>query len=554
MSLPERVFLHVWSGTEADAHALVQRHYPGCEVVGLSHRLMRESSRRDQVRVLRSLIGRAVVFFFQSVRDAHYRQLLSCTGLLHHCSHTVIADSSGVYETYRRRDWLWLLPKMLGSAVTDGVVLAFFWVFLHLIQLGKRAPVLPSGDGDLDVAYLYPYPLNRSSVPGGAMSHVRGVLGGFAKSGASSEVFSACLLPSAGFRTHQIEPGNRPHLFWETLVLSYNLRFARAVRAQLRGKRPRVLYQRHMPFTYAGAILSRWLRVPLILEFNGSNVWMAQHWDPMKFGSWLRMCEDVSLAHAWLIVVVSEVLRDELMACGISESRILVNPNAVDPDFFRPGRGGREVRQQLGVTKDDVLVGFIGTFGPWHGVKVLQQAIEELLREPAAGKKQLHFVLVGEGLLYPEVANQLAKFCAAGKVSLTGLLPHDQIPSYLDACDILVSPHISLPGRRFFGSPTKLFEYMAMGKAIVASNLDQLAQVLQHNRTAWLVEPGNTKELTSAITLLAEDPELRERLGRAARATAVEKHSWRQNAKSVLARIWADTYTAQATPAPQGYP
>ena len=163
-------------------------------------------------------------------------------------------------------------------------------------------------------------------------------------------------------------------------------------------------------------------------------------------------------------------------------------------------------------------------------------------------------MLVGEGLLYPEVANQLAKFCAAGKVSLTGLLPHDQIPSYLDACDILVSPHISLPGRRFFGSPTKLFEYMAMGKAIVASNLDQLAQVLQHNRTAWLVEPGNTKELTSAITLLAEDPELRERLGRAARATAVEKHSWRQNAKSVLARIWADTYTAQATPAPQGYP
>ncbi|PYX54304.1 MAG: glycosyltransferase WbuB, partial [Acidobacteria bacterium] len=92
-----------------------------------------------------------------------------------------------------------------------------------------------------------------------------------------------------------------------------------------------------MPFTYAGAILSRWLRVPLILEFNGSNVWMAQHWDPMKFGSWLRMCEDVSLAHAWLIVVVSEVLRDELVACGISESRILVNPNAVDPDFFRPG-------------------------------------------------------------------------------------------------------------------------------------------------------------------------------------------------------------------------
>ncbi len=536
-----------------DARALVQRHYPGCEVVALSHRLMRESSLRDQIRLLRSLVGRAVVFFFQSVKDAHYRQLLSCSGLLHHCSHTVIADSLGVYETYRRRDWLWLLPKVLGSALTDGAVLAFFWVFLHLIQLAKRPQLLPSGNADLDVAYLYPYPLGRASVPGGAMSHIRGVLGGFARNGASSEAFSACGLHANGFESHQIEPGKRPYLFWESLVLSYNLRFAIAVRAQLRGRRPRVLYQRHMPFTYAGALLSSWLRVPLILEFNASNVWVAQHWDPVHFGSWLRICEDVSLAHAWLIVVVSEVLRDELVAGGISESRILVNPNGVDPDFFAPGRGGRKVRQQLGVTQDDVLVGFIGTFGPWHGVKVLQQAIEDLLRGPVADKERLRFVLVGEGLLYPEVRNKLKEFCAAGSVSFTGLIPHDQIPSYLDACDILVSPHISLPGRRFFGSPTKLFEYMAMGKAIVASRLDQLAQVLQHNQTAWLVEPGNIEELTSAITLLAGDPELRERLGRNARVAAMEKHSWPQNAQRVLARVYADTSTAPPIPTAQGY-
>ena len=83
----------------------------------------------------------------------------------------------------------------------------------------------------------------------------------------------------------------------------------------------------------------------------------------------------------------------------------------------------------------------------------------------------------------------------------TGALPHDKVAEYLDAADILVSPHIPMPdGSRFFGSPTKLFEYMAMGKAIVASRLEQLAEILEHDRTAWLVTPGNTEELAEAIS------------------------------------------------------
>jgi glycosyltransferase involved in cell wall biosynthesis len=90
-------------------------------------------------------------------------------------------------------------------------------------------------------------------------------------------------------------------------------------------------------------------------------------------------------------------------------------------------------------------------------------------------------------------------------------------------------------GRPFFGSPTKLFEYMAMGKAIIASNLDQLAQVLRHQYTAILVEPGNVAELVSAIRLLANDSGLRHRLGKQARQTAIAKHTWQQNVSRVLA-------------------
>jgi len=98
-------------------------------------------------------------------------------------------------------------------------------------------------------------------------------------------------------------------------------------------------------------------------------------------------------------------------------------------------------------------------------------------------------------------------------------------------------------GRPFFGSPTKLFEYMAMGKAIAASALDQISQVLEHGRTALLVKPGDANELAEAMQRLAGDAQLRIELGRNARETALARHTWRQNARRVLAH-YADTQVA----------
>jgi glycosyltransferase involved in cell wall biosynthesis len=90
-------------------------------------------------------------------------------------------------------------------------------------------------------------------------------------------------------------------------------------------------------------------------------------------------------------------------------------------------------------------------------------------------------------------------------------------------------------GSPFFGSPTKLFEYMAMGKAIAASSLDQIADVLVHERTALLVRPGDPRELAEAIQRLAADAQLRIELGRNAREASLAHHTWRQNAMRVLA-------------------
>jgi glycosyltransferase involved in cell wall biosynthesis len=275
------------------------------------------------------------------------------------------------------------------------------------------------------------------------------------------------------------------------------------------------------------------LKVSLILEYNGSEAWIAKHWDPNPLWSWIRLCEDVTLRCAARIIVVSEVLRQELLERGIPADRIRVNPNAVDPNYFYPGRGRELGRRQLDVEPDEVLIGFVGSFSLWHGIEILQQAIVSLLS--ASTPCRLRFVLIGDGLLHGEMRSALAAYESTGEVIFTGPLPRDKVAEYLDASDILVSPHIPMPdGSRFFGSPTKLFEYMAMGKGIVASRLDQLAEVLEHDRTAWLITPGNVEELAEAILCLALDQPKREALGSAARRAAVERHSWSHNVACAL--------------------
>src|SRR2546428_13866762 len=119
------------------------------------------------------------------------------------------------------------------------------------------------------------------------------------------------------------------------------------------------------------------------------------------------------------------------------------------------------------------------------------------------------------------VAQMLRNGGAKHRAILAGAGADERVPPLLDACDVLVSPHVPLEdGSEFFGSPTKLFEYMATGKAIIASRLGQIGEVLTDEESALLVEPGNAHQLSEAILRLSRTIDLRERLGVAARRAA----------------------------------
>jgi glycosyltransferase involved in cell wall biosynthesis len=275
--------------------------------------------------------------------------------------------------------------------------------------------------------------------------------------------------------------------------------------------------------------------VPFVLEYNGSEVWISRNWGrPLRFQGTAELVEATLLRSADLVVVVSRPIRDDLVAQGIAPEKVLVNPNGVDPERYSPAVDGTAVRRRRGLEGRRVI-GFIGSFGRWHGAEVLADAFGRLLARRLEWRDTVRLLMIGDGATMPLVRANLERHGAAEFAVLTGAVPQDQGPGHLAACDVLASPHVRNPdGTPFFGSPTKLFEYMAMGRGIVASDIDQIGELLRHDQTGWLVTPGDPDALAAGLERLLNEPELAHRLGAAARRDALAHHTWGDHTRRIV--------------------
>jgi glycosyltransferase involved in cell wall biosynthesis len=164
-------------------------------------------------------------------------------------------------------------------------------------------------------------------------------------------------------------------------------------------------------------------------------------------------------------------------------------------------------------------------------VKVLPALIDAV----RALRPGTRWIVIGDGGLRQEVEQEVERRGLSDLVDLTGLVEHDRALALLASCDLCVSPHVPNPdGTPFFGSPTKLFEYMGLGKPIVASDLNQIGEVIDHERTGLLCPPGDVEAAAAAVDRLLGDPALCERLGKAALDEARETYSWAAHTRRIL--------------------
>lgn len=372
---------------------------------------------------------------------------------------------------------------------------------------------------------------------GGSVGHVAGVLNALDRFAAPPVFVTPERVPTVreDVETHVVVPGPDFCGYEELPDVYFTGPLFEGALAALAGREPAFIYQRYAVFNMSGAELALERRVPLVLEYNGSEVWIARNWGrPLTHERLAHRIESALLRSAHLVVVVSRSIGDEVRERGVPDDRILVNPNGVDPERYSPSVSGAAVRRELGLEGRRVL-GFIGTFGRWHGAEILADAFAALLARRPEWRQDLRLLMVGDGPTRPEVERRLRAHGVANLALLTGSVPQEDGPAHLAACDVLVSPHApNSDGSPFFGSPTKVFEYMAMGRAIVASNLGQIGEVLTHEETALLVEPGDAHAIAAACERLLAEPSLARRLGEAARARVLALHTWTEHTRRIV--------------------
>lgn len=339
----------------------------------------------------------------------------------------------------------------------------------------------------------------------------------------------------------------------ETNILGMNRHYADRLGLMFETMRPAYIFERAVLGNAVGAWASRRFNIPYIVEYNGSEISMKRSFAGAGYDheDLLLLAEDAAFHQASLISVVSDHVAADVARRGIPESRILVNPNAVDLAAYSPAAPEEReaLRASLGFAPDQRVVGFIGTFGGWHGIDVLAASLQPIL----AGDPSIRVLLIGDGNLKGLVNEAIARHDLADRIVDVGRVPQARGAKLLKACDILVSPHSSnMIDSPFFGSPTKLFEYMAMGAGIVASDLEQIAHVLSPavrptdlaashvpvaDQRAVLCKPGDVDDFVRGVIGLVRDPAASAALGRNARRAAEQYYTWDQHVRNLWLRL-----------------
>lgn len=329
---------------------------------------------------------------------------------------------------------------------------------------------------------------------------------------------------SGGFggesRTVRALKNRLPMAVFQVLELAYSIVAFVALDRACRRQRPDVLYERYNLHLLAGAWLSRWRKLRYILEVNAPLYEERARDGCVGLHGLGRWSERSTWRSADLVLPVSGVLAEYVEAAGVPRSRIVVMPNGIDQDhFLRPADGAAtRARYSLG---GRLVLGFVGFIREWHGLHKVVEGLGDPSLPP------VHLLVVGDGPGRAALQRQAEQLGVEKHLTITGVVDRDHIAAMIAAFDIALQPSATR-----YASPLKLFEYMAAGRAILAPRQPNIEEVLTHECSALLFDPGNGADFRAALVRLCRDPDLRRTIGEGARAAIVSKRlTWIDNAR-----------------------
>ena len=242
----------------------------------------------------------------------------------------------------------------------------------------------------------------------------------------------------------------------------------------------------------------------------------ARHKSTMIAKTWRHHVLYRSLPHA--VVTTGKVVKQIIMTqAQVHESRVKSIPTGVDTERFHPRMDDDRIRKEFFVQPENFLIGTVAYFRAYKGLGVFLDAAKLVL----ANRTDVKFLMVGEGPEYSLIVQQREELGLQESIILTG--HRNDVPEFLACMDVFVLPSVEAEG-----VPQTITQAMAMNKAVIATDVGSVREIVQHEKTGLLVEPKNAEVLSRAMLRLVEDKPLREQLGQNARMLVLESYSMAQ--------------------------
>lgn len=282
--------------------------------------------------------------------------------------------------------------------------------------------------------------------------------------------------------------------------------------------RPRDVLHVHWVVPNAALVsdLARAHRVPLVVSLHGSDVFLAERLLPA------RVLARRAFARAGAVTACSGDLHRRALALGARPDRTRTVPYGVDAEAFSASPDP-SLRARFGLAEGELMVLAVGRLVEKKGFATLVRAAASL-----AGAR---VVVAGDGDLREPLERQARELGAP--VTMAGGLGRDEVARALATADVVAVPSVVDRAGNVDGLPNALLEALAAGRAVVASDVAGIPEVVRHGDNGLLVPPGDAPALAGALTRLVNEGDLRRRLGEAARRDARERLTWARVAEQL---------------------
>jgi glycosyltransferase involved in cell wall biosynthesis len=315
-----------------------------------------------------------------------------------------------------------------------------------------------------------------------------------------------------------------PGALYELLEVAYNLKAFLRLRAAVRAHHPDVIYERFSLFLFAGMWVRHLYGLPMLLEVNSPLYEERAHHDGLRLHRLGRWAQRILWYRADHVLPVTGVLALTVAKYGVIPSRITVIPNGVDPERFSGIPDTKVAKANLRL-QPRLVLGFTGFIRSWNAVHRL---IDFVAEHP---ELDLHILVVGDGPARNFLEEHAVARGVSDRLTITGIVAREDIAHHIAAFDIAVVPSMTS-----YSSPLKLFEYLQLGRAVVAPDIESIREIVTDGHDALLFDPAAAGALETVLLRLCVDAALRARLGDSARQTISDKSlTWNRNAERVLA-------------------